>query len=251
MPNNSNYKIENQRIAKIISRSGAYSRRDAEKLIIDRRIKINGELVMSPITFVTSRDTISIDDKVLSYELTTKIWILNKPKGYITTTKDPQKRETVFSLLPRKVNHLISIGRLDINTEGLLLFTNNGDLSRFMEHPRSKLIRRYKIKTRGKLEQKLIDKMCGEIIIEHIKYNIISASILSYSEANTWLQIEISEGKNREIRKICQYFNLQINRLIRTKFGPFELGNIQKGHFVEIDYKIVNQRLKKIGFNIR
>ena len=126
MPNNSNYKIENQRIAKIISRSGAYSRRDAEKLIIDRRIKINGELVLSPITFVTSRDTISIDDKVLSYELTTKIWILNKPKGYITTTKDPQKRETVFSLLPRKVNHLISIGRLDINTEGLLLFTNNG-----------------------------------------------------------------------------------------------------------------------------
>ena len=246
-----NYKIENQRIAKIISRSGAYSRRDAEKLIIDHRIKLNGELVLSPVTFVTSKDTISIDDKVLSSELTTKIWILNKPKGYITTSKDPQKRETVFSLVPKKINHLIPIGRLDINTEGLLLFTNNGDLSRFMEHPSSKLIRRYKIKARGKIEQKLTDQICGEIIIENIKYNVISASILSYSLSNTWIQIEVSEGKNREIRKICEYFNLQINRLIRTRFGPFELGNIQKGHFVEIDYKIVNQRLKKIGFNIR
>ncbi|MDG2187887.1 MAG: pseudouridine synthase [Hyphomicrobiales bacterium] len=247
-PNN---KIENNRIAKIISRSGAYSRRDAEKLILSGKVKLNGKIVITPATLANSKDIILIDEKKIPSELKTKIWILNKPKGYITTSKDPQNRKTVFNLLPKKINHLISIGRLDINTEGLLLFTNNGELSRFMEHPSNRLIRRYKIKARGKLDQKLIDKMHGEIIIENTKYNVISVNLVSYSDVNTWLLIEISEGKNREIRKICDYFNLQISRLIRTKFGPFELGNIEKGSFIEIDYKLVNLRLKKIGFNNR
>lgn len=142
----------------------------------------------------------------------------------------------------------MSIGRLDINTEGLLLFTNDGDLSRFMEHPDNKIIRKYKIKVRGKVADDLIKNMQKNLLIGRVQYNINSVNIISYSQSNTWLSIEISEGKNREIRKICEHFRLQINRLIRTDFGPFELNNIQKGEFIELPKTVVIGRLKKIGY---
>ena len=189
-----------------------------------------------------------MDGKIIKPSEITRIWLLNKPKGYITTSKDPQKRKEVFDLLPSNIDHLIPIGRLDLNTEGLLLFTNNGDFSRYMEHPKNKIIRKYKIKVRGKVKKEKINEINGEMIINNIKYKIINAELMSYSQSNSWLTIEIAEGKNREVRKIFEHLDIQINRLIRIKFGPFELGQIKKGEFIELNKKEVPPKLKKIGF---
>ena len=237
-----------QRIAKLIAHSGAYSRRDAEKLIYEGKVEVDGQILTSPAILVDGSEKIVINGKKINTNFHTKIWLLNKPKGFISTSKDPQGRKTIFDLLPKNINHIMPIGRLDLNTEGLLLFTNDGNLSRYMEHPDNKIIRKYKIKVRGKVAEDLIANLRENITISHVQYNIITANIISYSQSNTWLSIEISEGKNREIRNICEHFRLQINRLIRTNFGPFELNNIQKGEFIELPKKIVKGRLKKIGY---
>ena len=160
MPNNIIKDVKNIRIAKIISKSGAYSRRDAEKLIFEGKVELNGKTIDSPATFVNPEDKILVNGKVIKPFEMTKIWLLNKPKGYITSSKDPQNRKKVFDLLPAKIAHLIAIGRLDLNTEGLLIFTNNGDFSRYMEHPKNKISRKYKLKSRGKIdkEKRFIDE---------------------------------------------------------------------------------------------
>lgn len=237
-----------QRIAKLIAHSGAYSRRDAEKLIYEGKVEVDGQILTSPAILVDGSEKIVINGKKINTNFHTKIWLLNKPKGFISTSKDPQGRKTIFDLLPKNINHIMPIGRLDLNTEGLLLFTNDGNLSRYMEHPDNKIIRKYKIKVRGKVAEDLIANLRENITISRVQYNIITANIISYSQSNTWLSIEISEGKNREIRNICEHFRLQINRLIRTNFGPFELNNIKKGEFIELPKKIVKGRLKKIGY---
>jgi 23S rRNA pseudouridine2605 synthase len=237
-----------QRIAKLIAHSGAYSRRDAEKLIYEGKVEVDGQILTSPAILVDGSEKIVINGKKINTNFHTKIWLLNKPKGFISTSKDPQGRKTIFDLLPKNINHIMPIGRLDLNTEGLLLFTNDGNLSRYMEHPDNKIIRKYKIKVRGTVAEDLIANLRENITISRVQYNIITANIISYSQSNTWLSIEISEGKNREIRNICEHFRLQINRLIRTNFGPFELNNIQKGEFIELPKKIVKGRLKKIGY---
>lgn len=248
MSNITNKKKVHQRIAKLIAHSGAYSRRDAEKLINEGKVEVDGQILTSPATLVNGSEKIIIDGKEINTNFQTKIWLLNKPKGFISTSKDPQGRKTIFDLLPKNINHIMPIGRLDINTEGLLLFTNDGNLSRYMEHPDNKIIRKYKIKVRGKVAEDLITNMQKKITISRIQYNIVAANIISHSQSNTWLSIEISEGKNREIRNICEHFRLQINRLVRTNFGPFELNNIQKGEFIELPKKIIISRLKKIGY---
>ncbi len=248
MSNITNKKKVHQRIAKLIAHSGAYSRRDAEKLINEGKVEVDGQILTSPATLVNGSEKIIIDGKEINTNFHTKIWLLNKPKGFISTSKDPQGRKTIFDLLPKNINHIMPIGRLDINTEGLLLFTNDGNLSRYMEHPDNKIIRKYKIKVRGKVAEDLITNMQKKITISRIQYNIVAANIISHSQSNTWLSIEISEGKNREIRNICEHFRLQINRLVRTNFGPFELNNIQKGEFIELPKKIIISRLKKIGY---
>ncbi len=248
MPSDINKDTKNIRIAKLISKAGAYSRRDAEKLIFEGKVELNGRTIDTPATFANQRDKISIDGKKIKPFEITRIWLLNKPKGYITTSKDPQKRREVFDLLPSKIDHLIAIGRLDLNTEGLLLFTNNGDLSRYMEHPKNKIIRKYKIKVRGMINKEKIGEINNEMIIDGVKYNIITAELISHSQSNSWLTIEIAEGKNREVRKIFEYLNIQISRLIRIKFGPFELGQIKKGEFIELNKKEASMKLKKLGF---
>ncbi len=248
MSNITNKKKVHQRIAKLIAHSGAYSRRDAEKLINEGKVEVDGQILTSPATLVDGSEQIIIDGKKINTNFQTKIWLLNKPKGFISTSKDPQGRKTIFDLLPKNINHIMPIGRLDINTEGLLLFTNDGNLSRYMEHPDNKIIRKYKIKVRGKVAEDLIKNMQKKITISRIQYNIVAASIISHTQSNTWLSIEISEGKNREIRNICEHFRLQINRLVRTNFGPFELNNIQKGEFIELPKKIIISQLKKIGY---
>ena len=248
MPNNINKDTKNIRIAKFISKAGAYSRRDAEKLIFEGKVELNSRIIDSPATFVSQKDKILVDGKIIKPNEITRIWLLNKPKGYITTSKDPQKRKEVFDLLPSEIDHLIPIGRLDLNTEGLLIFTNNGDFSRYMEHPQNKIIRKYKIKVRGKINKEKIGEINGEMIIKNIKYNIINAELISYSQSNSWITIEIAEGKNREVRKVFEHLDIQINRLIRIKFGLFELGQIKKGEFIELNKKEVPMKLKKMGF---
>ena len=248
MPNNIIKDAKNIRIAKIISKSGAYSRRDAEKLIYEGKVELNGKTIDSPVTFVNPKDKILVDGKIIKPFEMTKIWLLNKPKGYITSSKDPQNRKKVFDLLPSKIDHLIAIGRLDLNTEGLLIFTNNGDFSRYMEHPKNKISRKYKLKIRGKIDKEKINEINGEMIIDKIKYNIINAEFISYSQSNTWLTVEIAEGKNREVRKVFEYLNIQISRLIRIKYGPFDLGQLKKGEFIELKKREVRMKIKKTGF---
>lgn len=248
MSNITNKKEVPQRIAKLIAHSGAYSRRDAEKLIHEGKVEVDGQILSSPAILVDGSEKIVINGKKINTNFHTKIWLLNKPKGFISTSKDPQGRKTIFDLMPKNINHIMPIGRLDLNTEGLLLFTNDGNLSRYMEHPDNKIIRKYKIKVRGKVAEDLIANIQENITISRVQYNIITANIISYSQSNTWLSIGISEGKNREIRNICEHFRLQINRLIRTNFGPFELNNIQKGEFIELPKEIIKGRLKKIGY---
>ena len=248
MPNNIIKDAKNIRIAKIISKSGAYSRRDAEKLIFEGKVELNGKTIDSPATFVNPKDKILVNGKVIKPFEMTKIWLLNKPKGYITSSKDPQNRKKVFDLLPAKIDHLIAIGRLDLNTEGLLIFTNNGDFSRYMEHPKNKISRKYKLKIRGKIDKEKINEINGEMIIDKIKYNIINVEFISYSQSNTWLTVEIAEGKNREVRKIFEYLNIQISRLIRIKYGPFDLGQLKKGEFIELKKREVTIKIKKTGF---
>tara|TARA_Y100000590_G_scaffold470400_1_gene664544 strand:+ start:8888 stop:9643 length:756 start_codon:yes stop_codon:yes gene_type:complete len=243
-------KTQKYRIAKVIARTGAYSRREAERMISDRNVTMNGEVVTSPVTMASFDDDIYINKIKIPNVSKTKIWILNKPKGFITTANDPQNRNTVFKLVPKATNHLIPIGRLDINTEGLLLFTNDGQLSRYMEHPSNKIIRKYKIEIDQWVADDITSKILGEIQIDGYIYNIAQCKLLSNNKQSSWLTIEIAEGKNREIRKICKHFNLRILRLIRISYGPFDLGNIQKGETLEVKYDQMKAKLNKIGYKI-
>lgn len=217
------------RIAKVIANSGYCSRRDAEKLIADGAVKVNGKTIDSPAILITDQ-SIKINNKLLERREKTKLWIFNKPKGFIVTNRDPKNRQTIYDLLPKNMPRVITVGRLDMDTEGLLLLTNNGDLARYIEHPNTAWSRQYRVKVHGsidKLEKNINILMKKGITVDGIKYAPIKISIEKKSETtNTWLKITITEGKNREVRKIMEYFGLRVVKLIRVSFGPFHLGNM-------------------------
>lgn len=230
--------LKPQRIAKYIAHSGHCSRRDAEQLIFEGRVKVNGQVVTNPATLITDH-SIKIDDKLINKIPETKLWLMHKPKGIITTHKDPQNRKTVFDLLPQNFSKVISVGRLDFNTEGLLLLTNNGDLARYIELPKTKWIRTYRARVFGKVDQTKLDKLQHGITVDGIRYQAIKAKIEVERGSNSWLVISLSEGKNREIRKVMEKLGLQVNRLIRISFGPFSLGEIKPGQVVEVARNVV------------
>jgi 23S rRNA pseudouridine2605 synthase len=217
-----------QRVAKIIARYSTYSRREAESLIEEGRIKVNGKIIDSPAVNITD-EAIKIDNKLLLQNQETKVWIFHKPKGYITTQSDPSGRPTVFSLLPVRMQKLITIGRLDINTEGLLLLTNDGDFARKMELPASKIRRTYRVRVHGKLQMERLSKLKNGITIEGVYYKSIDVALEKTVATNSWLKISLIEGKNREIKKVLQYFGLEVNRLIRISFGDFSLRDLPAG----------------------
>ena len=223
------------RIAKYIASTGACSRREAEKLIIKGDVTVNGEKVIHPLFFVNNKDQIHIKGKLLKKQPETRLFLYNKPKNLITSHKDPENRPTVFDNVPKKLGRLISIGRLDYNTEGLLLLTNNGALKRYMELPSNKIKRIYKVKIRGDICNLKAEEIEKGITINKVRYSPIKLKIISKTKNITWLEFNLIEGKNREIRKILEYYNLQVSRLIRISYGQFYLNDLKKNEITEIN----------------
>lgn len=232
------------RIAKVIAASGHCSRREAEALIVEGRVKVNGVTIDSPATFITDH-SIKIDDKLINAKQPTRMWFFHKPDGFLTTTKDPHNRKTVFDLLPKNMPRVIAVGRLDYNTEGLLLLTTNGPLARHMELPKTAWIRKYRARVFGKLNHERLKKLEKGITVDGVRYGSIKVTVDVEKDSNSWLTIAISEGKNREIRKVMEHLGLQVNRLIRTSFGPFTLGDLKVGEVKEVTKAVMKSSFAK------
>lgn len=229
-------KIDGIRVAKVISQSGLCSRREAEQLIVEGRVTVNGETINTPAVFITDQ-SIKVDGKLINAKQETRLWLLYKPVGTITSAKDPKNRKTIFKILPKNMPRVISVGRLDFNTEGLIVLTTNGALASYMEMPKNKWVRKYRARVFGKLDHDRLKALENGITIEGIHYGSVKVTIDVEKESNSWLTISLQEGKNREIRNIMEHLGLQVNRLIRVSFGPFVLGNMQIGELREINKK--------------
>jgi len=232
-----------ERIAKVIARAGICSRRKAEDLITSGHVKINNLIVTNCATKVSADDKIKIDDHLLSKDVT-RMWLYHKPRGLITSHNDPGGRPTVFDNLPKTLPRVISIGRLDFNTEGLLLLTNDGEVSRHLELPTNGWIRKYRARVYGRLDIKQLESLKKGITIDSIRYKPVEIELDRHSGENSWLTIAITEGKNREIRKIFEHFGLQVNRLIRIAYGPFQLDDLALGMVKEVSSQSIGKIIK-------
>jgi 23S rRNA pseudouridine2605 synthase len=217
------------RIAKAMARAGLCSRREAERWIADGRVSVNGKLLKTPAIEVSAADKIMVDGKPLPAAEPPQLWRYHKPKGVVTTHSDPQGRPTVFEKLPPEMPRVISIGRLDFNTEGLLLLTNDGELARHLELPTNGWVRRYRVRAKGRVTPADLAKLKDGVEIDGVRYGPIEASVDSVQGANSWLSISIREGKNREVRNVLAHLGLVVNRLIRVSFGPFQLLDLEPG----------------------
>ena len=233
-----------ERVARVLARAGISSRREAEKLIEAGRIALNGELLTSPAVNVGKGDILTLDGEPVAAREPARLWRHHKQAGLLTTHKDPKGRATVFENLPAGLPRVISVGRLDLNSEGLLLLTNDGDLARQMELPQTGLVRRYRARAFGRASQEKLDRLKDGITIEGVSYGPIKAHLDGGKGANVWVTLELAEGKNREVRKVLEAVGLKVNRLIRTAYGPFELGDLAIGAAVEVPSKQVKLLLK-------
>jgi 23S rRNA pseudouridine2605 synthase len=238
---------ETMRIAKAMARAGLCSRRDAERWIADGRVKVNGETITSPALDVTPKDRVLVDGAPLPDAEATQLWRYAKPRGLVTTHRDPEGRPTVFENLPDDMPRVVSIGRLDVNTEGLLLLTTDGELARYLELPATGWLRRYRVRAHVKpghnLTQADLDALKDGVTIEGIHYGPIEATLDSRQGMNVWITIGLREGKNREVRKILSSFDLDVNRLIRVSFGPFQLLDLKPGTVERVRRKTLIDQL--------
>lgn len=232
-----------ERLAKFIARSGVCSRRDAEEYIRQGRITINGEVVSTPAFNVDGTEKILFDGEKLPQKEKTRLWLYYKPAGLVTTHKDKEGRPTVFDSLPLGMPRVISVGRLDLNSEGLLLLTNNGELSRELELPKNAWSRRYRVRVHGRIDAKKLESLQQGVTIEGIVYGKVTAAIDSTAGSNAWLSVTLNEGKNREIRKLMKFIGLEVARLIRVSYGPFQLGSLKKGEVREVPQKVLKEQL--------
>jgi 23S rRNA pseudouridine2605 synthase len=235
MPEKSTQDKPGERIAKVIARAGLASRRQAEAWIAAGRVSVNGAAIFSPALNVTPRDRIMVDGAPLPRRARTRLFLYHKPRGLVTTHADPQGRNTIFRALPKHLPRLISIGRLDINTEGLLLLTNDGGLARVLELPATGWLRRYRVRALGRVTQEALDRLKPGVTIDGVRYGPIEATLDREQGANVWLTFAIKEGKNREVRKVLEQLGLKVNRLIRLSYGPFELGDLDDGAVQEVE----------------
>ncbi len=243
-----NTETKGTRIAKVIAHAGYCSRREAEALIAEGRVQVNGITITTAATLITDQ-SIKIDGKLIVQSNEVRLFLFHKPAGFITTTKDPQERKTIFDLLPKTMPRVITVGRLDYNTEGLLLLTTNGDLARFIELPKTKWIRKYRARVFGKLNHERLKKLENGITIDKIRYGSIKVEIDMEKDSNSWLTISISEGKNREIRRVMEELGLKVNRLIRISFGPFTLGKLNIGEVQEVTKSAIKNSIDENFFN--
>lgn len=239
-----------ERIAKVIAAAGVCSRRDAERAIEDGRVTVNGKKLTSPAFTVSDDDEITVDGYPLPKKKATRLWLYHKPAGLVTTARDPEGRPTVFEHLPRKIGRVISVGRLDLNSEGLLLLTNDGTLSRQLELPVTGLSREYRVRVYGDLDYDDFAALTKGVTIDGVKYRSIHVDVEKEDRrsGNHWLRVTLHEGKNREIRRVMNALGLQVNRLVRLSYGPFELGRLEAGKVQEVDAKILTAFCRSIGF---
>ncbi|MBX9747666.1 MAG: rRNA pseudouridine synthase [Hyphomonadaceae bacterium] len=240
---------DGERIAKVLARAGVCSRRDAERLIAEGRVKLNGKVLDTPAVKVTDKDKVLVDGRPIATAEATRLWRYHKPTGLVTTHRDPAGRPTVFQQLPPNLPRVISVGRLDLTSEGLLLLTNDGELARKLELPSNGWVRRYRARAFGRVSQEDLDHLKDGITVDGVRYGSIEAKLergpKMASSANAWINVAITEGKNREVRRVLDALGLKVNRLIRVSYGPFQLGALEPGAVEEIPRKILKDQLGK------
>lgn len=234
-----------ERIAKIMARAGLCSRREAERWIEAGRVSVGGTVLNSPAFNVADPSAVLVDGKRLPMAGSTRLWRYHKPPGVVTTERDPEGRPTVFEKMPSGLPRVMTVGRLDITSEGLLLLTNDGALKRHLELPSTGWTRRYRIRVYGRVEPTKLAGLAGGITVDGMRYGGIQATLERQEGANAWLAIGLREGKNREIRKVMDHLGYSVNRLIRTAYGPFQLGNLKRNAVEESPGKVVRDQLGK------
>ena len=231
------------RIAKAIAHAGLCSRRDAEAWIAAGRVAVNGKVLATPSRVVNPSDTITVDGQKLPQAEPARLWRYHKRRGLVTSHKDPQGRRTVFEALPPELPRVVSVGRLDINTEGLLLLTTDGALARHLELPSTGWIRRYRVRAHGRVSQEALDRLRQGVTIDGVHYGPVEAHIDREQGSNLWLTLALREGKNREVMRLAEHLGLTVNRLIRVSFGPFALGDLPEGAVEEVKRRVVADQL--------
>lgn len=236
---------DKERIAKRLARAGICSRRDAEKLIAEGKVAVNGRVLDTPAFLVAPGDRVVVNGQVVPEAEKARVWRYHKPAGLVTTHRDPQGRPTVFEKLPDTMPRVISVGRLDLNSEGLLLLTNDGELARSLELPAAGWVRRYRVRVHGTIDPETLVPLERGVTVDGVKYGPIKAILDRQQGANAWLTVSLKEGKNREIRRVMEHLGWPVSRLIRVSYGPFQLGSLPEGAVEEVPAKIVKDQLGK------
>jgi|TARA_A100001037_G_scaffold271130_1_gene266453 23S rRNA pseudouridine2605 synthase len=234
-----------ERIAKVIARAGVSSRREAERWINEGRVTLDGLRVESPALNVSPHANIQIDGKPLPAREAARLWRHHKPQGRLTTHRDPEGRPTIFERLPPELANAKPVGRLDMNSEGLLLLTNDGDLARRLELPSTGWLRQYRVRVHGRIEARALARLEKGVVIDGTRFRPAKAALERQLATNAWLTISIREGKNREVRRLMEHVGYTVNRLIRTAYGPFQLGNLPRGHVQEVPAQVIADQVPR------
>ncbi len=236
-----------ERIAKWLARAGVASRRDAEKLMAQSRVTLNNAVVSHPAQFVQPGDIVLVDGRVIGTPDRARLWRYHKPDGLVTTHRDPQQRPTVFASLPPGLPRVVSVGRLDLASEGLLLLTNDGALARRLELPANGWTRRYRVRVFGVVDERRLEALAEGTVVEGVRYGAIEAGLDSRKGDNAWLTVALKEGRNREVRRVMASLNLHVSRLIRTAYGPFQLGTLSRHELEEVPGKVLREQVTGLG----